>query len=919
MIIKTQLGTEESARRIRFEATGTIVATDVQEAIEEVASEDIVVRDTLADLTAATLPVGVSVVETLGYAAAGDGGGARWKRVGSAPSHPGKTTSNGGTVHWEMFGAAFNQLQFGADPTGVSASDTAFENLSLISHATDADVEWVDGDYKFTAPHDVLEPWRDGLDNEIRPSFRSGGRVDFTFANTVSGQGLVFDAGSLNGESLHVYAPGLVVGGNANLTDAVYAHKTHRSYIRIGNTKNCTTGCRINFVVEGYIHVPCSGNISTFTRIPVNGCIMENLTSYTTYTGPVEGVSGDSTTVTDNSHWNTIRGGHEINGGSIVIDTGIQNTTIDHVYCEQNGAADIINRGIDTEIVNFFTVDSSIETTADTRNMRIVGGFCRHVVIHADSLGTVLDRTSYTDGLTVGIQGTGPFRRYGCFKIGSGGSTYTNEPDILDDVTADTLNGVGVASSSGITLSLSKLGYDNQLAVFTVGHTITGGTSGATARIVENINAGASGTFILADVVGVFQNNEAVTDTSGGDALVDGTLSTTSLALAVGKTLTASNSLTLSGTDGKSLALNNSGTINGGDGWILAIAASKSLTVSNSGTVQGADGWVLSINGKTVTHNATTTFDGTDGKTLTVNNSGTIGGGDGWALNIAASKTLAVSNSLTFAGIESASLTFQNSGTVVNQDSTDILTNKTYDTAGAGNVFKINGTQISDKTGTGKAVLDNTPTLITPVIGAATGTSLSVSGQLTSTVATGTAPLVVSSTTNVANLNASLLNGVTWSAPGTIGGVTPGDGHFAVLTAASGATISNGNIVASTVENGLNLSSGGRIYDQTSTQRTIVQANGDRLDIFNEAGSVLQVTHQSAGSGIAGTLALGSTTIPTATRLSIPASTTSLSQINLATGAAPTSPVDGDVWREDNTNTGLKVRINGVTKTITVA
>jgi len=44
-------------------------------------------------------------------------------------------------------------------------------------------------------------------------------------------------------------------------------------------------------------------------------------------------------------------------------------------------------------------------------------------------------------------------------------------------------------------------------------------------------------------------------------------------------------------------------------------------------------------------------------------------------------------------------------------------------------------------------------TLVTPVIGAATGTSLSVSGQLTSTVATGTPPLVVSSTTLVNNLN----------------------------------------------------------------------------------------------------------------------------------------------------------------------
>jgi hypothetical protein len=41
--------------------------------------------------------------------------------------------------------------------------------------------------------------------------------------------------------------------------------------------------------------------------------------------------------------------------------------------------------------------------------------------------------------------------------------------------------------------------------------------------------------------------------------------------------------------------------------------------------------------------------------------------------------------------------------------------------------------------------------------------------------------------------------------------------------------------------------------------------------------------------------------------------------MNLPTSTAPTSPADGDIWREDNTNTGLKIRVNGVTKTVTLA
>lgn len=61
------------------------------------------------------------------------------------------------------------------------------------------------------------------------------------------------------------------------------------------------------------------------------------------------------------------------------------------------------------------------------------------------------------------------------------------------------------------------------------------------------------------------------------------------------------------------------------------------------------------------------------------------------------------------------------------------------------------------------------------------------------------------------------------------------------------------------------------------------------------------------------------TSAQTTVWLQIAAGTTARAQINLPVSAAPTAPVDGDIWREDNTNTGLKIRINGVTKTVTVS
>lgn len=73
---------------------------------------------------------------------------------------------------------------------------------------------------------------------------------------------------------------------------------------------------------------------------------------------------------------------------------------------------------------------------------------------------------------------------------------------------------------------------------------------------------------------------------------------------------------------------------------------------------------------------------------------------------------------------------------------TQILTNKTFDTAGTGNVFKVNGTTINAKTGTGSVVLASSPTLVTPALGVATATSIN---GVTVPVASDTAALLATS------------------------------------------------------------------------------------------------------------------------------------------------------------------------------
>lgn len=68
------------------------------------------------------------------------------------------------------------------------------------------------------------------------------------------------------------------------------------------------------------------------------------------------------------------------------------------------------------------------------------------------------------------------------------------------------------------------LAYDSQTGNFTVGSTLTGGTSGATATIYADTDIGATGTLTLSNVSGRFEDNEIITDAATGSATANGIL-----------------------------------------------------------------------------------------------------------------------------------------------------------------------------------------------------------------------------------------------------------------------------------------------------------------------------------------------------------------------------------------------------------
>lgn len=96
---------------------------------------------------------------------------------------------------------------------------------------------------------------------------------------------------------------------------------------------------------------------------------------------------------------------------------------------------------------------------------------------------------------------------------------------------------------------------------------------------------------------------------------------------------------------------------------------------------------------------------------------------------------------------------------------------------------------------------------------------------------------------------------------------------------------------------------------------------GEWTQLFRSTGGYFwQVqSHNDAGAVVSTPLRIDPALMTMGVQVNFTAATTARAIMALAVGGPPTSPTDGMIWFESNTNTGLKIRVNGVTKSFTLA
>jgi|688.fasta_scaffold00338_30 hypothetical protein len=380
-----------------------------------------------------------------------------------------------------------------------------------------------------------------------------------------------------------------------------------------------------------------------------------------------------------------------------------------------------------------------------------LGGSATATTQTAGNNSTSVATTAYVDSAVVAST-------YNFTLAGDSGSSQT-----IDDAETVTISGGTGLSSIASSTNTITLHLDNT--------TVTAGSYGS-ASAIPTFTVDAQGRLSAAGTASI--STSFTVDADNGDNLTIAGGDTFTIVGGIGLTSVAS------ATDTLTLDLDNTTVTAGSYGGAASVGsftvdAQGRLTAASSTTIEIALGtntsgsYVATITGGTgVTSSAATT-------------------GEGTTHSLSIGQDVATSASVTFAGLtlNGGSMVFEGA-TADAHETTLAVTDPTADrtitlpdatgtvalTADKLSAFAATSSSelagiISDETGTGALVFANTPTLVTPNIGAATGTSLVLSGDLT---VNGTTTTINSTTVTVDDKNLELGSSASPTDAGADGG-----------------------------------------------------------------------------------------------------------------------------------------------------